>query len=113
MYELLEHRIHLLVIDPFPPTKRDPSGIHAAIWEAVEDQSFEPPTDKPLTLASYECDLVTRAYIEPFAVGDALPDMPLFLEPERYVAVPLEDTYAVSWRALPARWRRVLEPGQS
>jgi Protein of unknown function (DUF4058) len=31
--ELLEHRIHLLIIDLFPPTRRDPSGIHAAIWQ--------------------------------------------------------------------------------
>jgi hypothetical protein len=28
--ELLEHRIHLLLIDPFPPGRRDPNGIHAA-----------------------------------------------------------------------------------
>ena len=113
VYELLEHRIHLLIIDPFPPTRRDPKGVHAAIWEAVEDQSFDPPPDKPLTLVSYECDLITRAYIEPFAVGDRLPDMPLFLEPERHITVPLEATYAESWGRMPARWRRVLEPGQS
>lgn len=113
VYELLEHRIHLLLIDPFPPTKRDPKGVHAAIWEAVEDQPFDPPADKPLTLVAYECDLTTRAYIEPVAVGDVLPDMPLFLEPEAHIMVPLEATYAESWRALPARWKRVLEPGQS
>lgn len=113
VYELLEHRIHLLIIDPFPPTKRDPKGVHAAVWEVVEDQAFDPPADKPLTLVSYECDLTTRAYIEPIAVGDALPDMPLFLEPVLHVSIPLEETYAVSWRAMPARWRRVLEPGQS
>src|SRR5687768_18522128 len=28
--ELLEHRIHLLIVDPFPPTPRDPHGVHAA-----------------------------------------------------------------------------------
>jgi hypothetical protein len=28
----LEHRIHLLLIDPFPPRRHDPDGIHAAIW---------------------------------------------------------------------------------
>ena len=35
--ELLEHRIHLLIVDPFPPGPRDPHGIHAAIWEQVQD----------------------------------------------------------------------------
>src|SRR5262249_9223121 len=75
--ELLEARVHLLVIDPFPPGPRDPNGVHAAIWEEIEDSSFRLPEDKPLTLVSYECDLTTRAYIEPIAVGDALPDMAL------------------------------------
>ncbi len=107
--ELLEHRIHLLLIDPFPPGRRDPNGIHAAIWEQVQDDPFQLPADKPLTLVAYECDLVTRAYIEPVAVGDALPDMPLFLEPNGCVKVPLEATYQAAYAVLPRRWQRVLE----
>lgn len=107
--ELLEHRIHLLLVDPFPPTARDPEGIHAAIWGEVTDQAFQLPADKPLTLVAYETDLVTRAYIEPIAVGDPLPDMPLYLEPDRYILLPLEATYATAFAAMPLRWRRVLE----
>src|SRR5262245_43886917 len=45
--ELLEHRIHLLILDPFPPGPRDPNGIHAAIWEDVEDEPFVLPPNKP------------------------------------------------------------------
>jgi len=108
--ELLEHRIHLLILDPFPPGKRDPDGIHAAIWGEASDDPFALPPDKPLTLVAYECGLTTRAYIEPVAAGDPLPDMPLFLEPESYVMVPLEATYAAAWRAVPARWQRVIAP---
>ncbi len=111
--ELLEHRIHLLLIDPFPPTKRDPEGIHSAIWSEVTDEEFQLPTDKPLTFVSYETELVTRAYIEPIAIGDPLPEMPLFLEPEFYVPVALEATYMAAYQAMPLRWRRVLEPPQS
>ncbi|HTN01765.1 MAG TPA: DUF4058 family protein [Planctomycetaceae bacterium] len=107
--ELLEHRIHRLLIDPFPPTKRDPEGIHAAIWGEVSDNLFQPPADKPLTLVAYETGLTTRACIEPFAVDDALRDMPLYLEPDRYVMTPLEQTYATAFAAMPLRWRRVLE----
>jgi hypothetical protein len=107
--ELLEHRIHLLLLDPFPPGKRDPQGIHAAIWEQVEDAPFRLPPDKPLTLVAYESDLTTQAYIETVAVGEALPAMPLFLEPEVYVDVPLEATYTAAWEAVPIRWRRVIE----
>ncbi|MCO6455812.1 MAG: DUF4058 family protein [Pirellulaceae bacterium] len=109
--ELLENRIHLLLIDPFPPTARDPEGIHAAIWGEVTDQAFQLPADKPLTLVAYETELVTRAYIEPIAIGDLLPDMPLYLEPDRYVSLPLEATYATAFAAMPLRWRQVLEVG--
>ncbi len=107
--DLLEHKIHLLIIDLFPPTKRDPHGLHAAIWEEITDEAMSLP-DKPLTLVAYESDLTIKAYIEPVAVGDVLPDMPLFLEPGAHVLVPLEATYQAAWAAVPRRWRTVLEP---
>ena len=108
-WELLEHRIHLLIIDLFPPGKRDPSGIHGAIWEEVTDEAFVVLPAQPLTLAAYECDSITRARVEPIGVGEALPDMPLFLEPGFYVQVPLEATYQAAWQAVPRRWKAVLE----
>ena len=109
--ELLEHRIHLLIVDPFPPSPRDPNGVHAAIWEEVQDDSFQLSTDQPLTLVAYECDdVTTRASVEPVAVGQTLPDMPLFLEPNGCVMVPLEATYETAFAVLPRRWQTVLEP---
>lgn len=107
--ELLEHRIHLLLIDPLPPGPRDPNGIHAAIWEEIADAPFQLLEDKPLTLVAYECDLTTRAYIEPIAVGDVLPAMPLFLMANGQVPVPLEATYQTAFAVMPRRWQRVLE----
>ena len=107
--ELLEHRIHLLLVDPFPPGRRDPNGIHAAIWSEVEDDPFVLSADKPLTLAAYESDLITRAYVETVAVGDVLPDMPLFLEPDGCVKVPLEATYQTAFAVMPRRWRNELQ----
>jgi len=44
------------------------------------------------------------------AVGESLTDMPLFLEPEQAVQVPLEATYMAAFNETPLRWRRVLEP---
>jgi hypothetical protein len=35
--------------------------------------------------------------------------MPLFLEPNGCVPVPLESTYQTTFAAMPRRWRRVLE----
>jgi hypothetical protein len=107
--ELLEYRVHLLIVDPFPPTLRDPHGVHSAIWQHVRDDSFELPADQPLTLVAYECDAITRAYIETCAVGDLLPNMPLFLEPNGCVLVPLEATYQTAYALLPQRWRHVLD----
>ena len=108
--DLLEQRIHLLIVDPLPPGTRDPNGIHAAIWEDLHGDSFALPADKQRTLVSYECDLVTRAYIEPVGIGELLPDMPLFLEPDGCVMVPLEATYQTAFGCLPGRWREVLAP---
>ena len=108
--ELMEHRIHLLIIDPLPPGARDPNGVHGAIWEQVQDDPFHPSPDQPLTLVAYECDLTTRAYIELLAVGQPLPDMPLFLEPNGCVMVPLDTTYQAAFAVMPRRWLVVLEP---
>jgi hypothetical protein len=108
--ELLEYRVHLLIVDPFPPGPRDPNGVHAAIWDQVQDVPFQPLADQPLTLVAYECDLTTRAYIEAIAVGQPLPDMPLFLEPNGCVMVPLEATYETAFAVMPKRWRTVLTP---
>jgi hypothetical protein len=101
----------LLIVDPFPPGIRDPNGIHDAIWREVSGNGFCLPEDKPLTLVAYECDVVTRAHIEPIAVGDALPGMPLFLEPNGCVNVPLEATYQAVFANMPRRWKEVLRPG--
>lgn len=109
-FELIEQSVHLLIVDPFPPGPRDPNGVHAAIWEEVAGKPFELPADKRLTLVSYECDLITRAYIEPASVGDVLPEMALFLEPNRCVMVPLERTYQTAFAVMPRRWRDVLQP---
>ena len=92
-----------------PPSPRDPQGIHGALWEEIADDSYRAPADKPLTLAAYDAGPPKTAYVEPVAVGDALPDMPLFLEPGAYVNVPLEATYLSAFRNVPPRWRRVLE----
>jgi hypothetical protein len=100
--DLLRQGIHLLVVDLFPPTSRDPQGIHKAIWDEIQDVPFELPPDKRLTLVSYSAGTEKVAFIEPVAVGDILPDMPLFLEPEKHVPAPLESTYEAAWAVYPA-----------
>lgn len=107
--QLLEQGIHLLVVDLFPPSRRDAQGIHRAIWEEMHDTNFKLPAGKPLTLAAYAAGLVITAYVEPMAVGDVMPDMPLFLEPDRHVLTPLEETYQAAWNDLPEQIRDLFE----
>jgi hypothetical protein len=107
--ELLDRRIHLLIVDLLPPGPRDPRGIHAAIWDEIAGQEYASPVDKPLTLAAYETALTVRAYVQNVAVGSALPEMPLFLEPNGCIQAPLEATYQSAFAAMPQRWKRVLE----
>jgi len=108
--DFLSHEVHLLILDLQPTTPRDPQGIHGAIWDEVAGEEYFRPTDKLLTLASYESGGRVRAFIEPVGIGDVLCDMPLFLEPGRYVEVPLEATYRVAFDSVPRRWRAILEP---
>jgi len=106
---MIRHDINLLIIDPFPPTPRDPQGLHQLIWNEVTDQPFELPLDRPLTMAAYQTQPVKTAYVEPIAIGSALPTMPLFLNGEFYVNVPLEKTYSDTWNVLPKELRQLVE----
>jgi hypothetical protein len=106
--DLIMQGVHLLVIDLFPPGKRDPEGIHKAIWDQFEEQDIETTPNKPLTLASYDAGPPPAAYVEWVAVGDVLPDMPIFLKPEFYVPAPLEATYESTWARFPAPMKKLL-----
>lgn len=100
--------VNLLVSDLYPPTRRDPHGIHGAIWRALGGHSLENERTKPLTLASFNVAEEITAYVEPIAVGDRLKDMPLFLDDQRYIDVPLEATYRAAWRGVPKHLQQVL-----
>lgn len=106
--ELIWQGIHLLVVDMFPPSDRDPQGIHKAIWDEIEVVPFDLPPDKPLTVAAYQARPTKTAYVEPVAVGDELPSLPIFLTDFDYVPAPLEETYRASWAAFPSDFKPLL-----
>jgi len=105
----LRNGVHLLIVDLFPPSDRDPQGIHKAIWDEFADEPFELPAGKPLTLVAYQAGSEFTAYIEPVGIGNTLPDMPLFLAPDLHVPVPLESTYAATWAVCPEPIRELVE----
>ena len=108
----LESGIHVVLVDLFPPGPHDPQGMQGAIWERLNDEAYCLPPDESLTLASYVAEFLPnlpKIYVEHLAVGLPLVDMPLFLNPDRYVNLPLEATYAAAYRGMPSFWRDVLE----
>jgi hypothetical protein len=109
--DALQQGVHLLVIDLFPPGQYDPYGIHGVIRQrlAESDDAYDLPSTEPLTLAAYAAGPRIDVYLEHLRAGARLREMPLFLERDRYVNVPLEFTYDAAYRGVPAVWRDVLE----
>jgi len=109
--DFIGNGIHFLVIDPFPPGPRDPDGIAQALWDRLVGEPLEiRAKDKPVTVAAFDAGIPLTAYVESVAVGDSLPDAPLFLAPGWYVNVPLEQTYRASWDVTPQPIRELVEP---
>jgi hypothetical protein len=109
--QFLRAGVHVLVIDPFPPTPRDVCGLHKAIWDQIEEDPFALPPGKDRLCMSYESGEEYAAYVEPLGAGDALPEMPLFVGPGRHVKTPLELTYQATWDVTPLELRRAVETG--
>jgi hypothetical protein len=108
--EAIRSRVHVLVVDLFPPTRRDPLGIHKSIWDHFEeDDPFELIVPQNRVFVSYEADGVITANIETVDVGEPLPSMPLFIAPSAHILVPLEVTYTQAWTQMPKSVRRLVE----
>ena len=108
--DVLSQGIHLVVVDLFPPTPRDPHGIHKAIWDEFSDEPFDFLPNKALTVASYIGGDLPTAFVESVGVGDRLPAIPLFLTEYDYVPCPLDTTYDQAWAVFPAMLKEIVEP---
>lgn len=106
----VRNRVHVLLVDLFRPGKYDPQGMHGAAWSFFDCQVYEPPGDRPVTIASYLASQIPEAYVEHLAFGDVLPEAPLFIEYRAHVLVPLEAAYRAAFRGMPAIHRSILEP---
>ncbi|HUE69735.1 MAG TPA: DUF4058 family protein [Pirellulaceae bacterium] len=107
--DFLRQGINLLIVDLFPPTKRDPEGIHKALWDEIREEPFSLPKDKPLTLVAYDAGPPITAYVEAVAVGDELSSMALFLSPGEHVSVPLAASYETTWNVCPAPLKEAVQ----
>ena len=105
----LNQGVNLLVVDLFPPSKRDPQGIHKVIWGQIREEPFELPIGKPFTIAAYAADPPRTAYVENVGVGDELPSQPIFLDSTTYIPAPLEASYMTTWQRCPPEFRESVE----
>lgn len=108
LYQLMTDGVHLLVVDLFRPTPRDPQGLPVALWGESNPQIPSATEKEPITLTSCCSDASKTGYVELLNYGMALPEMPLFLTAERYVNVPLDATYAEAWRGVPEEWKEIV-----
>jgi hypothetical protein len=103
--------VHVLLIDLFSAGSHDEHGMHGAILDLLDDadEPGDPPADEPLTLVSYVAGRQVEAYVEPLAIGQVLPEMPLFLQVDRYINIVLEPAYQAAFHGAPLYWREILE----
>ncbi len=104
----LDGGIHLLLVDVHPPGPRDPHGIHGVLLNEIGTEDYVLGGERPLTVAAYIGGAVVEAFATHFAVGETIPEMPLFLTRENYVRVPLEAAYLAAWEDVPPQYQEVL-----
>jgi hypothetical protein len=104
----LDGGVHLLLVDVHPPGPRDPHGIHGVILNEIATDNYVLSDDRPLTAVAYTGGAPVEAFVAHFAVGEPIPEMPLFLTREHYIRVPLEAAYMAAWEDVPPRYQEVL-----
>lgn len=104
----LDGGVHLLLVDVHPPGPRDPNGIHGALLNEIGTEDYVLGSERRLTVVAYIGGAVVGAFVAHFAVGEPIPQMPLFLTRENYVRVPLEAAYMAAWEDVPPQYQEVL-----
>lgn len=110
----LQAGCNAFVIDLLPPGKFDSLGMHHAFWSRFCENPHGVSASEPLAMASYHAPLHNGtlepiAYFESVAVGQELPEMPLFLSLGEYINMPMQRLYDETIAKLPAPFREDLE----
>ena len=100
----LDSGVHLLLVDVHPPGPRDPNGIHGILLNEIGTEDYVLGGERPLTAAAYSGGAVVEAFVAHFAVGEPIPQIPLFLTRENYVRVPLEAAYMAAFEDVPPHY---------
>lgn len=102
----LDQGIHVVVLDVTGPNAGCPNGLHYDIFQTFESEATVDES-RPLLFVSYASDpgdggFGVRSYLDRCAANDPLPQTPLFLQPDRYVTLPLQETYERTIGGLPS-----------
>lgn len=106
--QLLEEGVHLVVIDLFPTGSLCADGLHALLWEQWTGEQAPAAGPGDRLCVGYQSGTSVRAFAEYVRVAEPLPSVPLFLNEDWYVPLPLEETYASVWSTYPAPWQAVV-----
>lgn len=105
----LDGGVHLLLVDVHPPGPRDSNGIHGALLNEIGTEEYVLGRERPLTAVAYiSGTALVDAFVNHFAVGEPLPEMPLFLTRENFIRVPLETAYVSAWDDVPQQYQEIL-----
>jgi hypothetical protein len=105
----LDGGVHLLLVDIHPPGPRDPNGIHGALLNEIGTEEYVLGRERPLTTVAYISGAaLVDAFVNHFAIGEPIPEMPLFLTRENFIRVPLEAAYMAAWEDVPPQYQEIL-----
>lgn len=89
----LDAGVHLVHLDMLPPTPHALANLSSAIWDAADGRDYPFDPAKPFAADAFVADRVNELYANPLGLGDEWPLVPLFLDPETYIDLPLAETY--------------------
>lgn len=90
----LDAGVHLVHLDMLPTTTHAPANLSTAVWEAADGVDYPFHSVKPFAADAIMAGRVNELYANPLALGDEWPEVPLFLNEDTYIELPLAATYA-------------------
>jgi hypothetical protein len=91
---LLNQHVNYMMFDLLGSSDSNPNGLHYEIWRWFnDDEGHALPDGEPIAYACYRAISMPEAYFDFKPIGDALPDVPIFLSETEHARLPMEPIY--------------------